>query len=196
MLAAMTESAPDKDDTTPSVPPASKPATVARAKSMTLKGLTQKEGKPFATDITLSEITPTVPMEGATLSLKSVGFEGMNDVTGRYVAGSFTKDGAAICRRWSNGASGRRVSVASHSASPSRRTRAILGTSTSRLQNCPSPASTTPGWGYSGLTASRVISTCREMCLSRVRSTSAGWISPAFARSCSRTPSWLRFSRC
>jgi hypothetical protein len=94
MLAAMTESAPDKDDTTPSVPPASKPATVARAKSMTLRGLTQKEGKPFATDITLSEITPTVPMEGATLSLKSVGFEGMNDVTGRYVAGSFTKDGA------------------------------------------------------------------------------------------------------
>jgi hypothetical protein len=67
---------------------------VARAKSMTLKGLTEKEGKPFATDITLSEITPTVPMEGATLSLKSVGFEGMNDVTGRYVAGSFTEDGA------------------------------------------------------------------------------------------------------
>ncbi len=94
MLAAMTESAPDKDDTTPSAPPASKPATVARAKSMTLKGLTEKEGKPFATDITLSEITPTVPMEGATLSLKSVGFEGMNDVTGRYVAGSFTEDGA------------------------------------------------------------------------------------------------------
>lgn len=93
MMAAMTEPAADKDDPTPVVPPGSKPATVARAKSMTLKGLTQKEGKPFATDITLSDITPTVPMEGATVSLKSLGFEGMNDVTGRYVAGSFTKDG-------------------------------------------------------------------------------------------------------
>ena len=67
---------------------------IARAKSMTLKGLTVKEGKPFATDITMSNITSTIPMEGATINLASVGFEGMNEITGRYVASSFTKDGA------------------------------------------------------------------------------------------------------
>ena len=94
MMAAMTESAPDKDDTTPAVAPGAKPATVARAKSMSLKGLTLKDGKPIARDILLKDITPTVPMDGATMSLGSIGFEGMNEVTGRYVASSFTKDGA------------------------------------------------------------------------------------------------------
>ncbi len=93
MMAAMTDGSGDNDDATPAVPPGAKPATVARAKSMSLKGLTIKDGKPLARDILLNDITPTVPMDGATMSLKSLGFEGMNEVTGRYIAGAFTKDG-------------------------------------------------------------------------------------------------------
>lgn len=93
VMAAMSEGNGDNDPDTPAVPADAKPATVARAKTMSLKGLTLKDGKPVARDIMLNDITPTFPMEGATLSLGSLGFEGMNEATGLYIAGAFTKDG-------------------------------------------------------------------------------------------------------
>ncbi len=98
MMAAMIDGAGDNagddNETTPAAPTSAKPATVARAKSMSLKGLTIKDGKPLARDILLNDITPTIPMDGATMSLGSIGFEGMNEITGRYVASAFTKEGA------------------------------------------------------------------------------------------------------
>ena len=79
-------------------PPASaeagQPVTVAKAGSLTLRGLTLKDGKPVMRDLVLNGITPTVPMDGATVSLGSLSFEGMNEATGLYVASAFTKAGA------------------------------------------------------------------------------------------------------
>jgi hypothetical protein len=72
---------------------AAKPTTVAKAGSMTLRGLTLKDGKPIVRDIVLKGITPTVPMEGASVSLGSLSFEGMNETTGQFIAGAFTKNG-------------------------------------------------------------------------------------------------------
>ena len=60
---------------------------------MALKGLTLKEGKPFATDIVVNDVTTLLPNDSATLTIKSFGFEGMNAVTGGFIARAFTKDG-------------------------------------------------------------------------------------------------------
>ena len=70
------------------------PVTVAKAGSMTLRGLTLKDGKPVMRDLVLSGLAPTVPMDGVTLNVGSLSFEGMNEVTGLYIASAFTKDGA------------------------------------------------------------------------------------------------------
>lgn len=78
---------------TPAPAPAPNIVTVARAKSMALKGLTLKEGKPFATDIVVNDVTTLLPNDSATLTIKSFGFEGMNAVTGGFIARAFTKDG-------------------------------------------------------------------------------------------------------
>ncbi|MFT3722553.1 MAG: hypothetical protein QM773_03115 [Hyphomonadaceae bacterium] len=69
------------------------PMTVAKAETMVLKGLTMKDGKPLARDIVVSGVTPAFPMEGASLRVGTLGFEGMNEKTGAFIAGAFTKDG-------------------------------------------------------------------------------------------------------
>jgi len=89
---------PDEHTSAPPPPPEAsgekKLEPIARAKSMTLKGLTVKDGKPFATDITLSDVTPIVPMDGATVNFGSLSFEGMNEATGLFIASALTPDGA------------------------------------------------------------------------------------------------------
>lgn len=69
------------------------PTVVAKAETMVLKGLTMKDGKPLARDIVVSGVTPAFPMEGASLRIGTLGFEGMNEQTGKFIAGAFTKDG-------------------------------------------------------------------------------------------------------
>ena len=71
-----------------------KPVTVAKAGSMTLRGLTMKDGKPLVRDIVLNGVSPTVPMDGATVKLGTLSFEGMNEATGAFIASAFTKEGA------------------------------------------------------------------------------------------------------
>lgn len=86
----------DSEDSAEAAAPveAGEPMTVAKAGSMTLRGLTMQDGKPVVRDIVLNAITPTVPMEGASVSLGSLSFEGMNAVTGQFIASAFTKEGA------------------------------------------------------------------------------------------------------
>lgn len=72
----------------------SEPMTVAKAGSMTMRGLTLKDGKPVMRDLVLSSITPAVPMEGITLNVGSLSFEGMNEATGLFIASALTPDGA------------------------------------------------------------------------------------------------------
>jgi hypothetical protein len=74
-------------------PGSSEPTVVAKAETMVLKGLTMKDGKPLARDILVSGVTPAFPMEGASLRIGTLGFEGMNEQTGKFIAGAFTKDG-------------------------------------------------------------------------------------------------------
>ncbi len=74
--------------------PAPGPVTVAKAGSMTLRGLTLKDGKPVMRDLVLNGLAPAVPMDGATVNFGSLSFEGMNEVTGQYIASAFTKEGA------------------------------------------------------------------------------------------------------
>lgn len=74
-------------------PDGAAPTVIARAETMTLKGLTMKGGKPVARDIVVSKVTPAVPMGDATLSIGSFGFEGMNEATGAFIASAFTKEG-------------------------------------------------------------------------------------------------------
>ena len=67
---------------------------VARADSVTLKGLTMKDGKPTVRDIVFSNIAPTSLPAGATVNVGSVVLEGMNEATGRFVAAAFAQDDA------------------------------------------------------------------------------------------------------
>lgn len=88
------DAAPAVEPAPAAEPEGAKAMTIARAKSMTLKGLTLKDGKPFATDIVAKDITAVLPDgEPMTLTVKSFGFEGMNAATGSYMARGFTKDG-------------------------------------------------------------------------------------------------------
>ncbi len=74
-------------------PETAAPLVIARAETMTLKGLTMKAGKPTARDIVVSKVTPAIPMGEARLSIGSLGFEGMNEATGTFIASAFTREG-------------------------------------------------------------------------------------------------------
>ena len=65
---------------------------VARAESVTLKGLTMKDGKPTVRDIVFNNIAPTSLPAGATVNVGSVVLEGMNEATGQFVAAAFAQD--------------------------------------------------------------------------------------------------------
>jgi hypothetical protein len=69
------------------------PMAVATAQSLKINGLTMKEGRPVFRDMVLSSITPTMQIPGGTVSIASVALEGLNEATGKFVAGGFTKEG-------------------------------------------------------------------------------------------------------
>ena len=72
MMAAMTDG--DSDDATPAAPPGAKPATVALAKSMSLKGLTLKDGKPLLDDVRFRDRLAKVEIELMTLEITNMTF--------------------------------------------------------------------------------------------------------------------------
>jgi hypothetical protein len=74
--------------------PNARPAVVARAESMTFKGLTMKDGKPTVRDIRLNNITPNMPLGDVTLSLGTIGLDGMNEATGTFIASAIGMDDA------------------------------------------------------------------------------------------------------
>jgi hypothetical protein len=74
--------------------PNAPPAVVARAESMTFKGLTMKDGKPTVRDIRLNNITPNIPLGDVTLSLGTIGLDGMNEATGTFIASAIGMDEA------------------------------------------------------------------------------------------------------
>lgn len=74
--------------------PNAPPAVVARAESMTFKGLTMKDGKPTVRDIRLNNITPNLPLGDVTLSLGTIGLDGMNEATGTFIASAIGMDDA------------------------------------------------------------------------------------------------------
>jgi hypothetical protein len=80
------------DDAAGPLDPDAPPALVARAESMTFKGLTMKDGKPTVRDIRLNNITPTIPLGDVTLSLGTLGLDGMNEATGTFIAGAIGQD--------------------------------------------------------------------------------------------------------
>ena len=90
-LAVMINGASVSPDAVPPSEP--KVTTVARAKTLTLRGLTLLDGKPIARDILLGDVTAALAEEGETLTVKSLGFEGMNEITGSYIARAFTETG-------------------------------------------------------------------------------------------------------
>jgi hypothetical protein len=94
MMAAMMAGAEGDEDAPPAVAPGTAPMPVARAKSMTLNGLTMKDGKPIVRDIRLHDITPAIPLPGTTVSLGTLGLIGMNELTGTFIAGAFAMDPA------------------------------------------------------------------------------------------------------
>ena len=69
-------------------------AVVARAESMTFKGLTMKDGKPTVRDVRLNNITPNIPLGDVTLSLGTIGLDGMNEATGTFIASAIGMDEA------------------------------------------------------------------------------------------------------
>jgi hypothetical protein len=90
-LAVMINGASVSPDAVPPSEP--KVTTVARAKTLTLRGLTLLDGKPIARDILLGDVTAALAEDGETLTVKSLGFEGMNEITGSYIARAFTETG-------------------------------------------------------------------------------------------------------
>ncbi len=64
-----------------------------KAATMDLKGLRMKDGKPVVGSLVIKDLKPDFEMGGVDLSLGSVGIEGLDDVTGGFVASAFTKEG-------------------------------------------------------------------------------------------------------
>lgn len=98
MVLDMPGDAPDGEPAEPPAQPAA-PArdafdVIARAESMTFKGLTMKDGKPTVRDIRLNNITPNMPLGDVTLSLGTIGLDGMNEATGTFIAGAIGMDEA------------------------------------------------------------------------------------------------------
>jgi hypothetical protein len=86
--------------------PGAPPMALATAQSLKLSGLTMKNGKPMARDIVVSNVTPAVPMGDATLTIGSIGVQGMNEATGTFIASAFTKEGpgpAPAFEQWAFG---------------------------------------------------------------------------------------------
>ena len=89
-----TDLGPDGGEAAGLPDPNAPPAVVARAESMTFKGLTMKDGKPTVRDIRLNSITPTIPLGDVTLTFGTLGLDGMNEATGTFIAGAIGMDEA------------------------------------------------------------------------------------------------------
>lgn len=71
------------------------PVTVARAETLTFRGLTLKDGKPVARDIIATNLTPAQDLGPVKLKLGSLSFEGMNEATGAFIAALVAQDAGA-----------------------------------------------------------------------------------------------------
>ena len=89
-----TDLGPDGGEAASLPDPSAPPAVVARAESMTFKGLTMRDGKPTVRDIRLNNITPTIPLGDVTLTFGTLGLDGMNEATGTFIAGAIGMDEA------------------------------------------------------------------------------------------------------
>jgi len=89
-----TDLGPDGGEAAGLPDPNAPPAVVARAESMTFKGLTMKDGRPTVRDIRLNNITPTIPLGDVTLTFGTLGLDGMNEATGTFIAGAIGMDEA------------------------------------------------------------------------------------------------------
>jgi hypothetical protein len=78
---------------TPETADASAPTAVLTAESVVMNGLTMKDGKPLVRDIVLSGISPAGNLGGATITIGSVGMQGLDEATGAFIAGAFTEAG-------------------------------------------------------------------------------------------------------
>jgi hypothetical protein len=63
------------------------------AESVFLNGLTMKDGKPVVRDFVLNGVTPVGSMGGINITIGSLGFEGLDEKTGAYIASVFTEAG-------------------------------------------------------------------------------------------------------
>jgi hypothetical protein len=65
-----------------------------KAKTMVLAGLSMtKDGKPWFTDMTLTDVEPEKAEAGLTVNLASISVKHANESTGVYLASAFTKEG-------------------------------------------------------------------------------------------------------
>lgn len=89
----------DLEDAPDAAAPAAEPVPgkseiVARAETLTFTGLDMKNGKPVFTGMVAKGVTPVQdPGDDAKMKIGSMGIEGMNAVTGAFVASAFTKEG-------------------------------------------------------------------------------------------------------
>ncbi|MEP7210277.1 MAG: hypothetical protein ABI740_05520 [Alphaproteobacteria bacterium] len=71
------------------------PGDGLKAKTMVLAGLAMtKDGKPWFSDMTLTDITPEKDQPGLTFNLATASVKHANESTGVFLASSFTKEGA------------------------------------------------------------------------------------------------------
>jgi hypothetical protein len=74
--------------------PGSAPGNGLKAKTLELAGLNMtKDGKPWFTDMTLSDVSPEKAEAGLTVNLATVSVKHANESTGVFLASTFTKEG-------------------------------------------------------------------------------------------------------
>lgn len=93
-LAAMLAGPPGEDEevSEAALDPDAPASAVLRAGKVSFKGLTMKDGKPIFRDVSVSNLSPAMPMGDATLTLDTATFEGLNEATGQYIAGLFAME--------------------------------------------------------------------------------------------------------
>lgn len=73
--------------------PSDGPIAVLKADTVVMNGLTMKDGKPLVRDIVVNGISPAGAIGGTSMTIGSVGVEGLDEVTGAFIAGAFTEGG-------------------------------------------------------------------------------------------------------
>lgn len=88
MIGMETPEMADEDDQ-----PSDGPIAVLRADTVVMNGLTMKDGKPLVRDIVVNGISPAGVIGGTSVTIGSVGLEGLDAATGAFIAGAFTEGG-------------------------------------------------------------------------------------------------------